>query len=117
MSDFDVADREFIKHAFAAEKSGLDLYLLHERYLLSPGQISRSLRKMLELGLVTYANGRVAFSSRGRVWIVKNRVKIFYAREELPWKKMPSTYIAGDSSLWKSPKISEVGSSFLDDFR
>ena len=82
--------RELLRAAFAAEEP-LDVFVLHETYGLSPGQINRAVRLLAEAGVLEeQALGLVHLTELGRKWVMVNRHAIFTGRQY--WKDIPTEF-------------------------
>jgi predicted methyltransferase len=81
--------RELLRAVYATN-SALDLYELHQKYLLSPAQVLRAVRLLAELGIVSVGDNSqsVALTDRGRNWVLANRRRIF--SKHAYWKTVPN---------------------------
>jgi len=77
-------EREVISALFSA-KGWVDLYDLHEKYLLSPGQLVHAARKFDQLGIVEWTETRLKLSDHGRHWVLVNRSTLFLQRSPRFW--------------------------------
>lgn len=82
------AEREILRLLFQGSGE-LDLYDLHRKYKLGPGQIVLSLRRLSEMELVSWsAEGVVRLTPTSRQYILSNRRTLFcYTRKA--WKVLP----------------------------
>ena len=55
----------------------IDLYDLHLKYRLSPAQVSRSVKNLLNEGVVEIEGETISMTDLGREWIIKNRHALF----------------------------------------
>jgi len=88
---FHSEDREILRHLWA-EHDPVKVYLFHEKYLLSPGQIARILRKYSAENIIEIHGDRIALTERGRRWILRNRREIFMHVSAKPWKSIPDVF-------------------------
>jgi len=65
-------------------------YHFHSKFLMSPGQIASSIRKLSELQIIETDHAGLKLTSTGRSLIYKQRMVIFSAERSLEWKKVPS---------------------------
>lgn len=82
-------EREILRALYEA-RDWLDLYILHERYLLSPGQLSSAVRKFEAAGIVVSQELKVRLTDRGIIWLLKYRKSIFMSGHSRPWAKIRS---------------------------
>jgi hypothetical protein len=78
--------RLLLRHLFE-HPDELDLYVLHQHYRLSPGQLSRVVRGYEECGFVREpVMGKLSLTPQGEQWILNNRLRVagMYARQR--WK-------------------------------
>ena len=80
-------DIEFLKELYSQNE--LDLYFFHEKYRLSPAQLSRTINKFLETGLIDLKENKVILNDVGRKWIISHRKKLFLDASRRYWKKVP----------------------------
>ncbi|WP_321289383.1 hypothetical protein [uncultured Sunxiuqinia sp.] len=87
MMKFYSEDIEFVKELF--EKKQVNLYLFHEKYLLSPAQLARTIKKFLEEEVVELNNDKVSLTPKGERWIICNRKALFLNEKKKYWKEVP----------------------------
>ncbi|PZP53744.1 MAG: hypothetical protein DI586_10685 [Micavibrio aeruginosavorus] len=98
-------DREMLKYIH--EGGGvLDPYLLHEKFLLSPAQITRLIRKFTVWGIIKEEEGILHLTDKGAEWVFKNR-RLVFCQVETYWKRCPKQYQASQLP---------VGTAYLPDF-
>ena len=68
------------------------LYDLHEHYLLSPGQIARSLQKLKDEGVIEYNSDRARLNDFGKEWILTHRKQMFLQPKERLWSEIREDY-------------------------
>lgn len=80
-------DIELLKELYLTDK--IDLYFFHEKYMLSPAQLGRTLKKFKDADLIIFDQNSVALNENGRKWIIENRRQIFLVEKSKYWKKIP----------------------------
>jgi len=80
---FDVVDREILINLIKHEK--LDWYYLHEKYRLSPGQLSRSIKKLINLKFITLGDEFVAITKEGLISLISQRNKFLRKNKDEFW--------------------------------
>jgi len=70
-------------------KGSSTIYYFHEKYLLSPGQLARSLNKLIEMNIAQLNDDELKITDFGIKWTISNRKKIFLEEKELFWKEIP----------------------------
>ncbi len=81
-------DIEFLRELFV--KSRVELYYFHEKYLLSPGQLARTVNKFLELKIVEKIDYDILLTDFGKKWILSNRKQLFLNPQKMYWKAIPN---------------------------
>ena len=81
-------DLEFIKELL--NKKEVNLYFFHEKYLLSPAQLARTINKFLEGSLIELHDEKIRLTSKGEEWIICNRKSLFIHERKKYWKEIPS---------------------------
>lgn len=76
-----------LKELFKTGKT--ELYFFHEKFMLSPAQLARSLRKFENEGLLIVKEKQVSLTDVGKEWIFENRKNLFVNEREKYWKKVP----------------------------
>lgn len=84
-------DIEFLKELY--HKDRVDLYFFHEKYRLSPAQLSRTLNKFLKMELVVLQGNEVLLNETGRMWIIKHRRDLFLGVRRKYWKEIPDNMV------------------------
>lgn len=107
-------EREFARLLFSHE--AVDLYDLHERYRLSPGQVARVVRHFASEGIVNLDGDRVALTAVGRLWILKNREFLFMKGTRREWADLPGGVKREprDASEPYMPRLSSVNVRFFE---
>jgi DNA-binding PadR family transcriptional regulator len=80
---FDVVDREIIKNILQQEK--IDWYFFHEKYKLSPGQLSRSIKKLENCKFIIVDNEKIQITEEGRKTIIAKRNSILRKSQDEYW--------------------------------
>ena len=65
-----------------------DLYELHEKYKLSPGQILDATAWLSENGYVEQSGTKARLTAEGREWLIRERFWLFQS-DEKPWREVP----------------------------
>jgi predicted methyltransferase len=81
---FEVVDREILKNLLKQER--IDWYYFHEKYMLSPGQLSRSIKKLEELKLLVVEDDKIKITEEGRKTIISNRNKMLRKNKDEYWE-------------------------------
>lgn len=81
-------DIKFIKELF--ERKKVNLYFFHEKYLLSPAQLARTIQKFVEEDVVELVNEEVKLTAKGEKWIICNRKSLFLHERKKYWKEIPT---------------------------
>lgn len=79
-------DIEFLREIFEVKK--ISPYHFHQKYLLSPAQMARTLRKFLNLEVIEFKDNEAILTKTGESWIIENRKKIFMNSNKY-WKQVP----------------------------
>lgn len=87
-------DREILRDLYA-DKDWKEIYVFHEKYLLSPAQVSRSVRKLEQQELIEILDHRIRMTDHGRKWLLANRRRVFFDCGKLQWKN-PHTGFSTD---------------------
>lgn len=66
------------------------VYDIHAEFLLSPGQLARSIQKLLDETLIVHEHGTVKLTDSAVEWLIKNR-SIFY-KVNKTWKDIPNNF-------------------------
>ena len=100
-------DREILLVLFK-EKKGVDIYTFHEKYLLSPGQIARVVRKYKIEGVLDFDGEKIILTEYGRNWLIRNRLQVLMGKRAHPWKVIPEEFkqekISLDYTFLPDPK-------------
>jgi len=82
-------EREVLRALFSCPE-WYDLYALHERFLLSPGQLAHAVRAYEADGLVESDGLNARLTQKGRVWVFENRRRLFLNEQRRTWADIPS---------------------------
>lgn len=66
----------------------LDLYSLHEKYCLSPGQILDATTWLKDSGYIDQIGLKARLTAAGRDWLIAERFSVFQTKEK-PWEEVP----------------------------
>jgi DNA-binding PadR family transcriptional regulator len=83
---FNTIDREVLKNV--ALKKKVNWYYFHQKYRLSPGQLSRSIRKLVSLEYIIIDDDNIELTPKGQKILYKERNKIFRKNEHESWLKV-----------------------------
>lgn len=81
-------DIEFIKELYLY--NSVSMYFFHEKYMLSPAQLGRTIRKFADIECVIMNENRIELTEKGRKWIIANRQELFLKTKEKYWKNVPA---------------------------
>jgi len=79
---FNSAHVEFLRALYEQPGKGVELYTLHERFKLSPGQLSRMCSELEKLGVIYTTKDEAggitaAITEHGREWVIGHRRDLF----------------------------------------
>ncbi len=80
-------DIELIKELYIEKQ--VHLYSFHEKYLLSPAQLARTINKFVDEGIIELNNEMISLTTKGEKWIVCNRKALFLFEKDKYWKEIP----------------------------
>lgn len=80
-------DIEFLKELYKYGK--INMYLFHEKYMLSPAQLARVIRKFEKIYVINLEGNSIILSEYGRKWIFLKRKEIFIKERFKYWKEVP----------------------------
>ncbi|CAL2080800.1 helix-turn-helix domain-containing protein [Tenacibaculum sp. 190524A05c] len=80
-------DIEFVKELFDSKQ--VNLYHFHEKYLLSPAQLARTIKKFREEGIIELNDDKISLTTKGEKWIICSRKKLFLNERNKYWKEVP----------------------------
>lgn len=80
-------DIEFIKELYI--HNSVNMYFFHEKYMLSPAQLGRTIRKFTNIKCVIINDNNIELTDKGRKWIIANRKELFLKTKEKYWKNIP----------------------------
>lgn len=86
------SDKKILLELFTERKS-IYIYYFHEKYLFSPAQINRFVRKYLEEKIISFDDYKIKLTEHGIKWIVHNRDKIFLSPNKKQWKEIPKEWL------------------------
>lgn len=85
-------EREFLRLAFSSPEP-VDLYELHLRFSLSPGQVARLIRTFGEAELVGSDGESAWLTDAGRRWVLQHRAFLFLRPSGRRWAKVPDAIV------------------------
>lgn len=80
-------DIEFLKELY--EKKKVNIYLFHEKYMLSPAQLARTINKFTDKRIIIFKDNVVTLTKKGEIWIISNRKFLFLKEKNRYWKDIP----------------------------
>jgi hypothetical protein len=80
-------DIEFLRELYI--QNSVSMYFFHEKYMLSPAQLGRTIRKFTDIGCVILNENCIELTEKGRRWIITNRRELFLKTKEKYWKNIP----------------------------
>jgi hypothetical protein len=84
-------DREILRGLYKAQ-GPLELSYFHERYLLSPGQLARVIRKYASMGVLAFEEGKIYLTEIGYRFVISKRGYIFGRATERIWEEIPDEF-------------------------
>ena len=100
--------RELIK------SDSVDLYLFHDKYKMSPAQLSRAVSKFASKSIISINENTITLTPYGKKWIINNRKALFLSPREKYWKQIPSEMqLENQLKVKKKNKKYMVGKSLL----
>ena len=102
-------DREILRDLLVGNKA-ISIFVFHQKYLLSPGQLARVARKYSEMGIIAVNGDHLSLTDSGRAWVIRNRRKIFRCSEISTWKKTPDEFKKEykDSEMYMLPSRKKI---------
>lgn len=88
-------DREILRDLYTAS-GWVEVYFFHKKYLLSPAQITRTIRKLEELKIVEVSDYKIRMTEFGRKWLLANRRQVFLRPDDMSWKNTSSKVAYND---------------------
>lgn len=85
------AEIEIMRHLFTSPRGSIDLYELHQEFMLSSGQLANVCRRMAEIGVLKIEMKdelptlMVSITPSGRQWVVRHRKRLFLSPSDRPW--------------------------------
>ena len=86
------SDKKILLELFI-ERKAIYIYYFHEKYLFSPAQINRFVRKYLEEKIISFDDYKIKLTDHGIKWIIHNRKKLFSSPNKKVWKNIPKEWI------------------------
>tara|TARA_R100000789_G_scaffold97449_1_gene99967 strand:- start:173 stop:532 length:360 start_codon:yes stop_codon:yes gene_type:complete len=80
-------DIEFLRELYI--NRSLNIYFFHEKYKLSPLQLSRTINKFKKIDLIVLENRVVYLNEKGRDWVFSKRKELFLEERLKYWKIIP----------------------------
>ena len=86
--NFSTEDKIIVSHLL--EVGSCKIYSLHEEYLLSPAQVVRALRNLVDNGILVFKGMEIGLAKNAKSQIFRLRHKIY--RRTTPWRTIPDNY-------------------------
>ena len=80
-------DIEFMRELYIY--NSVSMYFFHEKYMMSPAQLGRTIRKFTKIGCIRISDSDIELTENGRRWIIANRRELFLKAKEKYWKNIP----------------------------
>jgi DNA-binding PadR family transcriptional regulator len=96
-------DREILRDLYSSIES-IDVYQFHDKYMLSPGQVARVIRKYEKSGVIEMEGGSISITKMGRKWLIKNRREIFFSVNRDAWEHIPDEFLSAQNKENYIPK-------------
>jgi len=81
-----------LRELIYGNNKNVNIYSLHDKYLLSPGQISKFVLTYLDKKIITFENHCISLTSKGKSWLVKNKDTLFLGAREREWAEIPEEF-------------------------
>lgn len=105
-------DIEFIR-AIITQKN-VSLYHFHEKYMLSPAQLAKTIKKFESIDIVKMSNQyAIKLTVFGRKWIIKNRKLIFLSEKDKYWKIIPEYMLCNSIEINQTYKPNDKISNYI----
>jgi hypothetical protein len=107
------AERLILKDVLTST-AGVHAYTFWRRYLISPSQVTRVIKRFVGKGILEFDGSRITFTQKGRKWGIKNRANL-YAMSHRPWRQCPEEFMQPQLSINQpiAPSISMLDKSLL----
>jgi hypothetical protein len=94
----------------------LDLYQLHQEYLLSPGQLSYAVRKFVHNEIIEVEGLLVRLTEHGQKWVFAHRREIFLADRNRYWAEPSDHKMQTPMPVTQPylPKLNKANLKFLN---
>lgn len=80
-------DIEFLKELYYRDQ--VEIYFFHEKYMLSPAQLARTIRKFEAEGIIVINDSTISVTTKGKKWIFAKRKELFLGQRTKYWKTIP----------------------------
>ena len=115
--DIFISDREILVELFRNQNHRVHIYILHEKYGLSPAQVAGTLRKFEPLGIMKLSGYWIELTEFGSRWLLANRMRILGELTTCSWKAIPHGMRAQPQKTDEHyvPKRKRMGKHFFED--
>jgi hypothetical protein len=105
---------EIIRALFRSD-TWVDSFILHEKYMLSPGQLAHAVRKLLALEIVEMNGLSLRLNDKGRKWVFANRRALFMRGDRRFWATRQDRGPGSSLSPWVPymPKLNALRPDFF----
>lgn len=110
--EYDVVDREILKNLL--KEDCIDWYYFHEKYRLSPGQFSRSMKKLETFGYLVIIDEKIKITEKGRKYLIAERNNILRKNSPEHWELPQSERLSSktDINQFYLPNIKKMRGKF-----
>lgn len=71
-----------------SKRKEVDAYFFHEKYMLSPAQLLKSIKKLREEGIIIFEEKILSLTDKGKIWVMANRKQLFLQERSKYWKQI-----------------------------
>lgn len=94
---YDVVDREILKNLL--KKDCIDWYYFHEKYRLSPGQLSRSMKKLEAFEYLVIKDEIIQITDKGIKYLIADRNNILRKNSTEYWELPQSERLTNKTDI------------------
>lgn len=106
-------ERIILKHLIEYNDK-ISIFIFHDLYKISPGQMANFLRKFIGKKLIEYDGEFILLTPMGRAYIL-GRKKEIYFKVKMDWKKIPKSMNSRRIKV-NQPYFSELSSNDIKSF-
>lgn len=114
-----IADRELLVQLFNAQDHRVHIYSLHEKFHLSPAQVSRSIGKFEPQGILSLNGTWIEITELGIRWLLANRLRLLGELPSYEWKTIPNNMRTEqrEPDAYYAPRKKHMGKHFFEDMK